>query len=220
MTMPRTPSRNSEALIAELVGGLEPVKPLRLGTGMALTLVAAAAATVLVVALYGLRADLAAGRFDPMHLVSTGLFLGLGLAASFAVIVMSRPLVGNEHGGWRWAAGMAGALPLAAVIIGLSRGADTIPLHLADHGMQCFTVGAAASLLVFAALVVWLRRGAPTAPDRAGLVAGIAAGAFGTFAFALHCPDNDIVHIGLWHSAPVFAMALLGRAIVPRLIRW
>ena len=35
---------------AELVGGLEPVKPLRFGTGMALTLVAAAAATVLVVA--------------------------------------------------------------------------------------------------------------------------------------------------------------------------
>ncbi len=220
MTMPRTSSRNSEALIAELVGGLEPVKPLRLGTGMALTLVAAAAATVLVVALYGLRADLAAGRFDPMHLVSTGLFLGLGLAASFAVIVMSRPLVGSEHSGWRWAAGMAGALPVAALVTAVSRGAEAWRAGPANHGLECLVIGGSASLIVFAALVAWLRRGAPTAPDTAGLVAGIAAGAFGTFAFALHCPYNDIVHIGLWHSAPVFAMALLGRAIVPRLIRW
>jgi hypothetical protein len=81
-------------------------------------------------------------------------------------------------------------------------------------------VGGTASLLVFAMLTLWLRRGAPTDPDRAGLVAGVAAGAFGIFGFSLHCPDNDIVHIGLWHSAVVLAMARLGRAMVPRLIRW
>lgn len=215
-----TMERNSDALIAQLVEGLEPVQPLRFGTGMALALAAATVSAVMVIAMFGLRADLAAGQFDPMHIVSTGLFLGLGLAASVTVIVMSRPLVGSDHSGWRWAAGMAALLPLAALIVGLSRGEGAELITPADHGMQCFIVGGAASLLVFAALVAWLRRGAPTAPDRAGLVAGIAAGAFGTFAFALHCPDNDIVHIGLWHSAPVFAMAGLGRAVVPSLIRW
>lgn len=208
------------ALIAELVGQLEPVKPLRFGTGMALALAAAGAASLAVIALFGLRPDLAAGRFDPMHLVSTGLFLGLGLAASVTVIVMSRPLVGSDHSGWRWAAGMAALLPLAALIVGLSRDGGAALAGPGDHGVQCFWVGGGASLIVFGALVWWLRRGAPTAPDRAGLVTGIASGAFGTFAFALHCPDNDIVHIGLWHSAPVLAMAVVGRAIVPRLIRW
>lgn len=212
--------RNSDALIARLVEGLEPVRPLRFGAGLALVLAAAGVAAVAVIALFGLRPDLAAGRFDPMHLVSTGLFLGLGLAASVTVIVMSRPLVGSDHGGWRWAAGMAGLLPLAALIVGLTRGGTAALAGPGDHGMLCFVVGGGASLIVFAALVGWLRRGAPTAPDRAALVAGIAAGAFGTFAFALHCPDNDIVHIGLWHSAPVFAMAALGRAIVPQLIKW
>jgi hypothetical protein len=215
-----TMDRNSDALIAQLVERLEPVRPLRFGAGLGLVLGAAAVAAVVVNGLFGLRPDLAAGRFDPMHVVSTGLFLGLGLAASVTVIVMSRPLVGSDHSGWRWAAGMAALLPLAALIVGLSRGGVAALMTPADHGVQCFLVGGAASLIVFAALIGWLRRGAPTAPDRAGLVAGIAAGAFGTFAFALHCPDNDIVHIGLWHSAPVFAMAALGRAIVPRLIRW
>lgn len=212
--------RNSDVLIAQLVEGLEPVRPLRFGAGLALALTAAAFSTAVVIALFGLRPDLVAGQFDPMHVVSTGLFLGLGLAASVTVIVMSRPLVGSDHNGWRWAAGMAALLPLAALIVGLSRTGSAALSAPADHGTQCLLVGGAASFTVFAALVWWLRRGAPTAPDRAGLVAGIAAGAFGTFAFALHCPDNDIVHIGLWHSAPVFAMALLGRVIVPRLIRW
>jgi hypothetical protein len=40
------------------------------------------------------------------------------------------------------------------------------------------------------------------------------------FAASLHCGDNDIVHIGLWHSAAVVVMALTGRVLVPRLIRW
>ncbi|MCR9180892.1 MAG: DUF1109 domain-containing protein, partial [Erythrobacteraceae bacterium] len=77
-----------------------------------------------------------------------------------------------------------------------------------------------ASLLVFAILVGWLRKGAPTSPDRAGLLTGIAAGSLGIFAFSLHCADNDIVHIGLWHSAVVLLMAGLGRAVVPPLVRW
>ena len=87
-------------------------------------------------------------------------------------------------------------------------------------GQECLEVGIGSSLLVFGMLVLWLRRGAPTAPGRAGLVAGIAAGAFGTFTFSLHCPANDIVHIGIWHSAVVLAMGLVGRAVVPHLVKW
>ena len=211
---------NSDALIANLVAGLEPVKPLRFATGMALALGSATVATLIVIWWFGLRADLAAGVVNPMHLVSTGLYLGLALAATVTVVVMSRPQVGSDYSGWRWAAGMAGLLPLAGVIVGLSRGGHMALAQEMDHGTDCLVIGGAASLLVFAMLVLWLRRGAPTAPDRAGLVAGVAAGAFGTFAFSLHCPDNDIVHIGIWHSTVVLAMAGLGRITVPRLIRW
>lgn len=211
---------NSDALIAELVDGLEPVKPLRFGEGVALALVAAAVTVVAVVAVYGLRAEWLAGHLDPMQLVSTGLFLGLALAATVTVVVMSRPQVGNDHGGWRWAAAMAGLLPLAGAIVAAVRGSETLSPEVMRHGAECLAGGSLASLLVFALLVLWLRRGAPTSPERAGLVAGVAAGAFGIFAASLHCADNDIVHIGLWHSAAVVAMGLVGRALVPRLIRW
>lgn len=213
-------ARNSDVLIAELVGGLEPVRPLRFGEGLALALAAAGISAAVVAGVFGLRTDWLAGVVNPVQILATGLFLGLALAATVTVVVMGRPQVGSDHRGWRWAAAMAGLLPLAGAIVGISRGAAAMSYDSMAQGAECFAVGGAASLLVFAMLVWWLRRGAPTAPDRAGLVAGVAAGAFGIFAFSLHCPINDIVHIGIWHSMAVLAMAGLGRVLVPRLIRW
>jgi hypothetical protein len=216
MTMPRT----SDALIAELVDGLEPVRPLRFGEGLLLALAAAGVTAVAVLGVVGLRLDLAAGLVDPMHLVATGLYFGLALAATVTVVVMGRPQVGSDHSGWRWAAAMAGLLPLAGLIVAAARGTSVFSAESLEMGQECLEVGIVSSLLVFTMLVQWLRRGAPTAPDRAGLVAGIAAGAFGTFTFSLHCPANDIVHIGIWHSSVVLAMGLVGRALVPHLVKW
>jgi hypothetical protein len=212
--------RSSDVLIAELVGGLEPVKPLRFANGMAYTLLAAAVSAVLVITLFGMRPDLQAGQLNPVHLIATGLFFGLALAASVTVIVMSRPCVGTDHSGWTWAAAMAALLPAAGLLVGLGNSGGLFEQESIKHGAACFAIGGAASMLVFAVLVAWLRKGAPTAPDRAGLVVGIAAGSFGAFAFGLHCPDNNIVHVGVWHSAVVLAMGGLGRAIVPSLVRW
>ncbi len=216
MTMPQS----SDALIAELVDGLEPVRPLRLAEGIALALGGAAVTAVAVIGLFGLRADWLAGSVNPMQLVATGLFFGLAMAASVTVVIMSRPQVGSDHGGWRWAAAMAGLLPLAGLIVGGVKGRAALSSEAMIHGAECFAVGCGSSLLVLGLLVMWLRRGAPTSPERAGLVAGVAAGAFGIFAFSLHCPFNDIVHIGLWHSAVVVIMAAVGRAVVPPLIKW
>lgn len=212
--------RDSDSLIAELVGGLEPVQPLRFAHGMAFTLLAATASVMLVIALFGMRTDLQAGMFNPVHLIATELFLGLGLAASVSVIVMSRPCVGSDHGGWRWAAAMAALLPAAGLIVGIAGGGDLVSRESFNHGLACFAIGSVASVLVFAILVWWQREGAPTAPDRAGLVTGIAAGSFGIFAFSLHCPESDIVHIGVWHSAVVLVMGAVGRAVVPGMVRW
>lgn len=216
----RDTPNSTGALIAQLVDGLEPVRPLRFSSGLAFALAGLGVTVATVVLMFGVRPDVLAGRFDPVFLLATGLFLLLGLASAVTVIVMSRPRVGSDHGGWLWAAAMAGLLPVAAAIIGLGRGASVISNTAVEHGLDCLIMGSGLAFLTFALLVWWLRRGAPTSPERAGLLTGLAAGSFGIFAFSFQCIYNDIVHIGLWHSGAVAVSAAIGRLAVPAMIRW
>lgn len=212
--------RDTNILIAELVGDLKPVRPMRFTHGLGLALGGLVVTGTLVWRLFGLRADVLGGDLDPVFMIATGLFFLLGLAASVTTIVMSRPRVGNDHSGWKWAAAMTALLPLAAIASGASRGTFGLTGTDAAHGFDCLLAGSALALLTFGVLVMWLRRGAPTSPERAGLLAGIAAGSFGIFAFSFHCGSNDIVHIGIWHGGVVLVSALAGRFAVPPLIRW
>ena len=212
--------KNSDATIAELVGALRPVSPLSFSQGFGSALAAAALSAGAVVALFGMRSDLLEGRFDPVHVISSGLFLVLGLSAAATVIMISRPRVGADHQGWIWAAAMVALLPLAAVLVGFGSNTSILSRENIAGGLECLTIGGGASTLVFGILVWWLRKGAPTSPDRAGLLSGVAAGSLGIFAFSLHCADNDIVHIGLWHTGVVVLTATIGRMCVPPLVRW
>ncbi|MGV2497427.1 NrsF family protein [Pelagerythrobacter aerophilus] len=212
--------RDTNALIDELTAGLEPVRPLRLSSGLRFALAGLAVTLAVVALLFGIRGDVLAGRLDPVFLLSAGLFFVLGLAASVTVIVMSRPQVGRDHGGWRWAAAMTALLPLSGIITWMVRGPDAVSAATVGQGLECAVIGSMLGLLTFAVLTFWLRRGAPTSPERAGLLTGVAAGSFGIFALSLHCPFSDVVHVGLWHSLAVVVSAGLGRLVLPRLIRW
>jgi hypothetical protein len=211
-------SRDTNSLIADLVGNLEPVRPLRFSSGLGVALAGLGATLSILTLMFGIRPDVLVGSFDPVFVLATGLFLLLGLASAVTVIVMSRPSVGIDHGGWLWAAAMTALLPLTAIITGMGRGA--LWATVAGNGFNCTMAGSALGSLTFLVLVWWLRRGAPTSPERAGLLTGVAAGSFGIFAFSFHCAYNDIVHIGVWHSMVVVIGGILGRIAVPRLIRW
>lgn len=213
-------NRNTDALISQLVGELAPVRPVRSAAGFAAALGCVALMLAVVVLLIGVRSDVLAGSLNPVFVLAVGLFFLLGLASAAAVIVMNRPRVGSDHGGWKWAAAMAGLLPLAALASGVSRASTAFSGLAVEHGLDCLAMGSVLGLLTFGTLIWWLRRGAPTFPERAGLLTGIAAGSFGIFAFSFHCAYNDIVHIGLWHSLVVLLGAGAGRLVVPPLIRW
>ena len=207
------------ALIAELVDALEPVRPMRVSHGVGWVFAGLGVTMAGVVLLFGIRPDLAAGRFDPVFLLATGLYLLLGLASAATVIDMGRPRVGVVHDGWIWAAAMTALLPATAVV-GYGGASAAFSAPAVEHGLSCLMAGCALAVLTFAILVWWLRRGAPTSPERAGLLTGIAAGCFGISAFSLYCDYGDIVHIGLWHSSVVVLCAAVGRLAVPRLVRW
>jgi len=213
-------AENTDALIAGLVSDLEPVAPLRQRKGMGLALAGLAVGCLATLWLIGMRADFRAMRPEPLALTSAGLFLVLALASAWGAVDMARPYVGIRREGWGWTALMAGVLPAAATVLLLGewlRGGSFGPMV---NGSVCMACGLLLSAITGAVLTLWLRRGAPPNPARAGLLVGVAAGASGIFAVSLACPHNDLVHIGLWHGMTVVLAGIAGRLIVPRLIAW
>ena len=209
----------ADAFLESLVADLKPVAPLRQGQGMAVATMALALGALLITAILGIRRDLAAGHPEPLALTAAGVFLVLALASAWAAIDMARPAVGMRRDGWGWTAVMAAVLPGSALALIAMKLVTGQPVEI-DPGHNCLALGCGIGLLTTAALALWIRRGAPSSPARAGLLTGVAGGAAGIFAVSLWCPQNDLLHIGLWHGATVIVMGLLGRLSLPRFFAW
>lgn len=216
----RMTPQNTDMLIEELVGELKPVRPVSTARGLIVAAASLAATFAAAITITGLQWDLSRLAANPVYIIATGSFLLLGSIASLSVVTQSKPRVGADHSGWKWAASMLAILPLAAVISSLDSWRTDFASASALDGLACVTAGTVFGLLTFAALTLWQRRGAPTNPERAGLLTGIASGCFGIAGFSLSCPHSDILHVGIWHTGAVLACALLGRLVVPRLLRW
>jgi len=212
-------NRINQDLIEQMADELTPVRSMKLRDGLALVALALLA-TVLLVALFeGLWSGILTGEASAFFMVTNGLLLVLGLASASSVLTMASPRVGGRHDGPKWAAAMVAVLPLAALLMLAARGG--LAEILADpHGIACFTIALGASSLTAIALLFWLRRGAPVSLNSAGLHLGIAAGAFGSVAAGLACPIDTMAHLAIYHVAPVAAAGLIGRLLVPRLLRW
>lgn len=215
MTMDRTPN----PLIAELSDDLAPVRPMTLRAGLALLAIAIAGSVLFVEVAHGLWAGAFTGEAAPMFWIANGLLLVLGLACATSVVTMAGPRVGNRHEAPRWTVAAVGVLPLAALAAAYDHGAMHSPLD-DPYGFECLRWALLASVLTAGTLVWWLRRGAPVSLDAAGWYTGIAAGALGSVAYGFSCPLDGAMHLGVWHVLPVVVTAMLGRLVVPPLVRW
>lgn len=212
-------SNLSNSLIDGLVDELEPVKTIKPTTGLLIAGGLTLTAMLAVATALGIRNDLAMGMADEMFFLRSGILLMLGLATAFAAVNLARPGVGNLNRGWIWALATASLFPITAVIMSLINTPPVEALRPAQ-GMLCLAVSMISALGIGSGLTMWLRQGAPTSPERAGWLVGIASGALGAAAYNIYCPFNDIYYIGLWFTLPVLASAVIGRLVVPKLIRW
>ncbi|HTN15110.1 MAG TPA: DUF1109 domain-containing protein [Sphingomonadaceae bacterium] len=205
-------------LIETLVGQLESVRPIKWRHGALLTLAALGATIFVVVLLMGRRDQLLIGEFSALFVITQGLLLVLGASAASAVVAMANPQVGASHDGPKWALATVALLPLTAIVTAVAQGAG--PAYPAMEDLHCAAAGCAFSGLIAVTLFLWLRRGAPVLLEKAGFNLGVAAGSLGVFAHGLSCPLETMTHLGIWHVLPVVVTALLGRLVVPRLLRW
>ncbi len=210
----------SDMMIDRLVEDLTPVKPLKTRDGLALTLAIAGLFAAAVAMIGGVRSDIMMGMPHPMFFLRGGALLLLGVTSSYAVIAMSQPAVGNSFKGWIWALFAALLFPATAAVMAMIAAPVNMAIFVPRYGIECLGISMLAGAGIAAAQVVWLRRGAPVALNRAGWLVGMSSGALGAAAYSLYCPFNSIFYIGLWYSLAVAICAILGRLIVPHLIRW
>lgn len=210
----------ADKMIDRLVEDLTPVKPLKTREGLALTLVVATALATLAAFIGGIRDDILMGMPHPMFFLRGGALLLLGMTSSYAVIAMSQPAVGNSFKGWIWALCAALLFPTTAAVMAIIAAPDDMAILVPRYGLECLGVSMLFGSGIAAAQVLWLRRGAPVALERAGWLVGMSSGALGAAAYSLHCPFNSIFYVGLWYSLAVVLCAILGRLLVPHLIRW
>lgn len=206
--------------IEDLVADLQPVRRQSARVGFLLI------AGGMVVALlatgfgFGFRPDVLALRPAEIVLLRSGALLLVGLASAVAVIASARPGVGSRREGWRWALAAAALFPLTSLALTLSGQAFPTWILTSRSAAYCVGISLAAALVIGAPLVLWLRRGAVTERTRAGWLTGLTAGALGVFVYSLACPSTTIHYAAVWYTLTVAAAALLGRLIVPRLLRW
>lgn len=207
-------------MIASLTDDLAPVRAFSPRDGALLVALAGAISVVGVLVFEGFWHGILEGDAAPLFWVTSGLLLVLGLAAASSVVMMASPRVGNRHDAPKWASAMLAVLPVAAIISvipGAHEGHVAVGSLFATH---CITSSLAASLVTGAALTLWLRRGATVSLNLAGWFTGLAAGALGTAAFGISCSVDTVTHLGISHVAPVVIMAMVGRLVVPPLVRW
>lgn len=211
--------------MSTLVDGLAPVRPLQLRHGMILALLATLVAAVTVALTMGVREDVAIGNPHRMFVVRAIVLVGLGVIAAAAALSTASPAVGKPRlTAWKWALAGAALVPLGAAYVWLSGPVQTMAHARAmldpQFGLECLVVSSLCAVGVGAALTLWIRQGAPSSPERAGWLIGLASGALGAAAYSLHCSENVLIYIGTWYTLAVAGCALAGRMILPRLLRW
>ncbi len=73
---------------------------------------------------------------------------------------------------------------------------------------------------IFLGLFWTLRSLAPTRLTLAGAVAGVLAGAAGTFVYAFHCNESAAPFVAIWYTLGIVAVGAIGALLGRSLLRW
>ncbi|HWD25929.1 MAG TPA: DUF1109 domain-containing protein [Rhizomicrobium sp.] len=211
----------TDDLIAALSADVAPVRPRAVALRLAFGLAAGIAVSAIIMMLWlGPRPDLMPATHTMPFWMK--FFYALTIAAfGFALVDrLARP------GG---VAGTLALLLLAPVAfmaaMALYRLMEAppdarMPMMMGQSARVCARNIVILSLPVFVGLFWGLRRLAPTRLMLAGAVAGVLAGAAGTFIYEFHCTESTAAFVAIWYTLGIALMGALGAALGRALLRW
>lgn len=209
----------TDALIDALCANLQPVP--RGAVQRRLTLAVAggaAAALLMLIALIGVRPDLAEALSGGPFWAKAGYTSSLGMAGLLLAGQLARPDRTRVRGT------LLLALPVALLAI-----ASSSELAAADNGAArlifgprwiCIPLILALAAPIYAGLLWAFRSFAPTRLWAAGAAAGLAAGGFAATIYGLYCQQVSPTYLLTRYSVAIALAALAGGLLGRRLFRW
>lgn len=179
-----------------------------------------AVALGLMLAALGPRPDLATAFGSPLFLqklVVLALFAGLSSLVAYRSGLPGRDIATLSRRRW--------VLPLwlllgTLVLLATAPAGSRLAQFSSSTILVCLGSIPLLSAPVAAALVIVLRRAAPTEPARAARAVGWAAGGIGAFAYALHCPQDAPGYLLVWYGLAIGLTVALTQATASRWLRW
>ena len=213
--------KTSELIAALAAADNQPVRPSATGRSLLLAAIVGAA-----VALAGLATTLGLQPMDrAVHASWFWMKAGYSLAWFVAGFLILRRLA--RPGGQRAILGLAvGAVAIAALGTMAAHAAmrtsadQQAALWLGQTWKMCSMRVLVLSVPIFAALVIALRRLAPTKLRWTGAAAGLLAGGLSASVYGLYCQESAAPFVAVWYSLGICACALVGALAGPRLLRW
>jgi hypothetical protein len=177
-------------------------------------------AVVLMAVLFGVRRDIGEAILMPMFWVRLGFAIAMAAASLVVTARLSRP---GMRPGKAWlgvAAPVLAAWIAAAVMLALAAPDARLGLILGHTWRVCPLCIAILSTPAFVT-IFWAIKGlAPTLLRLAGAAGGLLAGATGTMAYCLHCPELAAPFWSLWYLLGMAVPTVVGALLGPRLLRW
>ena len=168
--------------------------------------------------LIGLRPDLATAMRVPMVWAKSALPLLLAVPALWLALRAARP--GVRLVLWPLAVPPVLAAGLFADALMTLPAPEVLPTLRGQTALGCLTLVTALSLAPIVAGVALLSRGASTRPVLSGALIGLASGAAGAAAYALHCSEDSPLFFVTWYGTAILIATGLGALAGARFLRW
>ncbi|MRW87910.1 DUF1109 family protein [Pseudoduganella sp. FT26W] len=178
------------------------------------------ACVLLMLALLGVRPDLAQAAALPAFWLKVGFSAAAAWAGWLAVKRLAAPGARTARLPLYLAAPVLAVWLAAAAVFWQTSPEFREALFWGRTWRYCPFLIALLSLPMLAAALRIMRGLAPTRLRLAGAAAGFAAGASAALVYCLHCPEMSAVFVGSWYLLGILISSAIGALAGPRALAW
>ena len=146
--------------------------------------------------------------------------ISLAVASSLVMYRIGRP--GVPFRWWAWSLSVPLALIVGAAVFEISvMPPETWAAQMIGHNSRlCLTIIPSLSLGPLACFLLTLRHGAPSRPELAGGVAGLASAGIAATFYAANCDDDSPLFVLLWYPIAISVVVGIGALAGRKLLQW